>query len=101
MAQLVAAVLRFFPPPAASAAGFVNKPALREAAASAGVPAGVEDKFRLTLPGAIKYVYATGIGPGAAVLGARRGEGGKRESKPPKKQTHHPRSKPRNTTGQP
>ena len=50
------------------AAGFVNKPELKAAALAAGVPAGLTDKFTITLPGAIKYCYATGIGPGATEL---------------------------------
>ena len=61
-------MLRFFPPSLAASAGFVNKAALREAARNATLPPGLEDKFKLTLPSAIKYVYATGIGPGATVL---------------------------------
>ena len=68
MPMVLAAVLRFFPPSLAASAGFVNRPALREAARNATLPPGLADKFKLTLPDAIKYVYATGIGPGAAVL---------------------------------
>ena len=68
MPGVLAAVMRFFPPPLAAAAGFVNKPALRAAAKTAVLPTGLEERFKLTVPGAIKYVYATGIGPGAARL---------------------------------
>jgi len=68
MPAVLAAVMRAFPPTDATAATFVNKPALRAAAATAALPDGLAAKFKLTLPGAIKYVYATGIGPGAARL---------------------------------
>jgi diphosphomevalonate decarboxylase len=68
MPIVIAAVLRFFPPPPESAAGFVNKPELARTARACGIPKALEDKFRLTMSGAIKYVYATGIGPGAYEL---------------------------------
>ena len=66
--MVLASVLHAFPPPLLAAAGFVNKPQLRQEALAAGVPPGLTDRFKLVLPGAIKYVYATGIGPGAARL---------------------------------
>ena len=69
MPQVLAAVLHFFPPTAAAAPTFVNKPELRAAAASAGMPAGLATNFRLPPQhGAIKYVYCTQQGPGAVVL---------------------------------
>ena len=68
MPQVLKAVLRFFPPSLANSAGFVNKAELREAASRAELPPGLADKFKLTVPNAIKYVYATGIGPGAKRL---------------------------------
>ena len=71
MPQVLASVLHAFPPPMAAASGFVNKAALKQQALEVGVPRGLTDKFRLVLPGAIKYVYATGIGPGAAKLDDR------------------------------
>mmetsp|Transcript_84322 Transcript_84322/g.168353 ORF Transcript_84322/g.168353 Transcript_84322/m.168353 type:complete len:437 (-) Transcript_84322:570-1880(-) len=63
------AVLKYFPPPPASSPTFVNKPALRAAAEAAALPESLAAKFKLApQPGAIKYVYATGIGPGAKEL---------------------------------
>ena len=69
MPQVLAAVLRYFPPAAGAASTFVNKPTLPEAARSCSLPESLGATFRL-LPqrGAIKYVYATGIGPGAYEL---------------------------------
>ena len=65
MPAVLACVMWAFP---SAAPGFVNKPEIAAAARAAGVPDGIAARFRLTLPGAIKYVYATGIGPGATVL---------------------------------
>lgn len=66
--QVLAAVLRFFPPSADAAPTFVNRAELAAAAARTELPAGLESRFKLTIPQAIKYVYATGIGPGAKEL---------------------------------
>ena len=68
MSMVIASVLHAFPPPPATAAAFVNKPELERAAQTNGVPPGLPSKFRALAPGAIKYVYATGIGPGATEL---------------------------------
>ena len=69
MPAVLAAVMKYFPPSDAKAdASFVNKAELRKAAEAASLPPGMAEKFKLSVPGAIKYVYATGIGPGAARL---------------------------------
>ena len=68
MPSVLASVLHAFPPPPHAAAGFVNKDHLAQQARATRLPDGLTARFPLVLPGAIKYVYATGIGPGAAKL---------------------------------
>jgi len=67
--QVLAAVLKYFPPPPETAATFVNKPELRAAAKAVKLPESLAESFKLApQSGTIKYVYATGIGPGAMEL---------------------------------
>ena len=73
--QVLAAVIEHFPPPpsapsiSSAASKFVNKPALRDAALATSLPPGLAAAYKLPpQPGAIKYVYGTGVGDGAAVL---------------------------------
>lgn len=68
MPQALAAVMHYFPPESAMAAGYVNKPALRDAALRASLPSGMTNWKGQPQTGAIKYVYATQVGPGAGVL---------------------------------
>lgn len=71
MPSVLAAVLHYFPPPPEKAPTFVNKPALRASAEAATLPESMATSFKLPpQQGSIKYVYATGIGPGAAELPA-------------------------------
>ena len=69
-AQLLAAVLAFFPPSAEAEAGFVNDAALRAQAAKAGQPAGLPALLAKMAPlkGLVKKVYHTDVGPGAHPL---------------------------------
>jgi len=69
MPLLLAAVCHYFPPPPGGASTYVNKADMAAAAAATPLPEGLVGKFKLAPQrGAIKYLYATGIGPGAHVL---------------------------------
>ena len=68
MPSVLASVLHAFPPPPHAAAGFVNKDHLAQQARATRLPDGLTARFPLVLPGAFNFVYATGIGPGAAKL---------------------------------
>jgi len=67
--QALAAVLAHFPPERGAEAGYVNRPAMRQAALAVGPPAGLAAAFPLEPQvGVIKYVYHTDVGPGATIL---------------------------------
>ena len=69
-AQLLAAVLAYFPPSAEAEADFVNDASLRAKAAKAGPPEGLAALLAKMAPlkGMVKKVYHTDVGPGAHPL---------------------------------
>ena len=69
MPMLAAAVSHFFPPPPETASTYINKPEMRAAAREAKLPEALLNNFKLVPQrGAVKYLYVTGIGPGAHLL---------------------------------
>ena len=69
MPMLAAAVSHFFPPPSETASTYINKPEMRAAAREAKLPEALLTNFKLVPQrGAVKYLYVTGIGPGAHLL---------------------------------
>jgi len=69
-AEALAAVLKYFPPAEHAAEGYVNRPELQTAAEAVTLPAALFATFAAPpQPGAVRYVYHTKVGPGAALLG--------------------------------
>ena len=78
MPQVLAAVLAAFPPPLLGGAGYVSRPALHKAAKATAPPADFMAAYRRAPDSAaVRYLYHTNVGPGAAVLDPSKPPAGK------------------------